>query len=55
MAADLTDRVCYGLELDPRHVDVTIDRWQKFTGKTAALEADGRTFDKIKAARQVGL
>ena len=51
MAAELTERVCYGIELDPRYVDVAVLRWQNFTGERATLEGDGRTFEQIKAAR----
>ena len=41
-AAELTERVCYGIELDPKYVDVIVLRWQELTGKKAKLEA-GRT------------
>ena len=51
-ACELTERVCYGLEIDPRFVDVIITRWQKLAGKQAALEGDGRTFDQIAAERR---
>jgi hypothetical protein len=27
-AAELNERVCYGLELDPKYVDVIVQRWQ---------------------------
>jgi DNA modification methylase len=37
IAADLVERVCYGLEIDPRYVDLTVARWQQRTGKTAVL------------------
>jgi DNA modification methylase len=50
-AAELTERVCYGLELDPKYVDVVVLRWQGLTGKQATLEADGRTFEEIKSER----
>ena len=30
-AAQLTGRICYGLELDPRYVDVIILRWQSLS------------------------
>jgi DNA modification methylase len=50
-AAELTQRVCFGIELDPKYVDVTIERWQQLTGKEAMLEGDGRTFVEIKAER----
>ncbi len=29
------DRRCYGLEIDPRYVNVTITRWEQFTGNKA--------------------
>jgi len=27
-AAEVTKRVCYGLELDPQYADVVVERWQ---------------------------
>jgi DNA modification methylase len=51
MAAELTERVCYGIELDPKYCDVIVRRWEEFTGKQATLEADGRTFEQLKAER----
>jgi DNA modification methylase len=50
-AAQLTERVCYGLELDPKYADVIIARWQSLSGKEATLEGDGRTFAELKAER----
>ena len=50
-AAEVTDRVCYGLELDPKYVDVTVLRWQTQSGKKATLQGDGRTFDEIAHER----
>jgi DNA modification methylase len=50
-AAELTERICCGMELDPKYVDVVILRWQSLVGKQATLEADGRTFDQVKAER----
>jgi hypothetical protein len=41
-AAELTERVCYGIELDPKYVDVVIQRWQQLTGKQATLDGNGR-------------
>ena len=49
--AETTGRVCYGLELDPKYVDVIVKRWQGFTGKKATLESDGRTFEEIAQER----
>ena len=50
-AAELTGRVCFGLELDPKYADVVVMRWQTLTGKSATLEGDGRTFDEITHER----
>ncbi len=49
--AVLADDGCYGTEISPGYVDVIVTRWQKFTGKLATLEGDGRTFDELKAER----
>jgi DNA modification methylase len=51
IAAELTQRICYGLELDPVYVDVIVRRWEKQSGKQATLEGDGRTFSAIAAER----
>jgi DNA modification methylase len=50
-AAEVTGRVCYGLELDPKYVDVVVERWQGLSGELATLERDGRTFDAIRKDR----
>ena len=50
-AAELTGRICFGLEIDPAYCDVIVTRWQNLTGKQATLEGDGRTFAEIKAER----
>jgi DNA modification methylase len=53
IAAEQTGRLCYGVELDPKYVDVIVRRWQQYTGKQAVHEADGRTFDVIAAEREM--
>jgi len=50
-AAELTERVCMGIELDPKFVDIIVQRWQTLSNKTAQLEGDGRTFEEIARAR----
>ena len=52
IAAEQTGRVCYGVELDPKYVDVIVRRWQQYTGKEAVLDGDGRTFDSIAQERR---
>jgi hypothetical protein len=51
VAAELTERVCYGLELDPKYADVIITRWQSLTNKKATLDGDGRSFEEIARER----
>ena len=51
-AAELTERVCVGIELDPKYVDVVIGRWQTLSGKNATLDGDGRTFEEIAEERR---
>ncbi len=51
IAAESISRVAFGMEIDPTYVDVAVERWQKFTGRQATLEGDGRTFEQIKAQR----
>jgi DNA modification methylase len=35
IAAHQLDRRCFGIELDPRYVDVAVTRWEAFTGERA--------------------
>jgi DNA modification methylase len=50
-AAELTERVCYGVELDPKYADVIIERWEQLSGKQAKLDGSGCTFTEVKAER----
>jgi DNA modification methylase len=52
IAAQHTDRICFGLDIDPRWVDVIVRRWQGFVGKAAVLASDGRTYDQAAADRR---
>jgi DNA modification methylase len=52
IAAELTGRVCCGLELDPKYVDVIIGRWQAVTGKEAKLDGPGTTFQEVQSQRR---
>lgn len=51
VAAEVLQRACYGVEIQPCYVDVTVTRWQNLTGKQATLEGDGRSFAQIQAER----
>lgn len=50
-AAERTQRVCYGWELNPKYADFVVGRWQGLTGRKAVLEGDGRTFKALARDR----
>jgi len=52
-AAELTERICHGIELDAKYIDVVVQRWQTLSGKQATLDGDGRTFAEIATERQM--
>jgi DNA modification methylase len=54
IAAETIGRVCLGMELEPRYVDVAVRRWQAFTGMTACLHGDGRPYKVVTAERLIG-
>ena len=37
IACEKTNRICYGMELDPKYIDVIIKRWEDYTGQKAEL------------------
>jgi DNA modification methylase len=49
IASERVGRVCYGMELDARYVDVAIRRWQKHTGDRAIHAETGEPFDERAA------
>src|SRR5262249_17713335 len=51
VAAESTERICFGLDIVPRYIDLVIRRWEKLTGKRAVLEGDGRSFEEISLER----
>ena len=51
IAGEMTGRCVYAIELNPAYVDVAVKRWQDFTGQTATLEGDGRTFAELTPER----
>ncbi len=52
IAAETTGRKAALLELDPKYVDVIVERWQRFTGRQAVLEGDARSFAEIQDGRE---
>jgi DNA modification methylase len=51
LAAEKVGRIGYGIEFEPSYCDLSIVRWQQFTGKDAILAETGQTFDEVLAAR----
>lgn len=51
ISAQKNGRTCCGMELAAEYADVAVRRWQNFSGQSATLEGDGRTFDEIAAER----
>lgn len=39
IAAELGAEICYGMELDPKYVDVIVSRWEEVTGRKAVKES----------------
>ncbi len=51
IAAERTGRSARLMELDPRYADVIVKRWQEYSGGTAVLDGEDRTFDDLAAQR----
>jgi DNA modification methylase len=47
IAAETTGRVCLAIELEVHYADVSVRRWQAFTGKPAVLGSTGRRIDEV--------
>ena len=51
IACEKTGRICAGIELSPRYVDVAIARWQQLTGTNAIHEETGKGFNELAETR----
>lgn len=51
LAAEKTTRRCFGIELEPKYVEVAIARWEAMTGRKAVHVATGLTLDELRTAR----
>jgi DNA modification methylase len=49
LAAERTGRRCFGVEIEPKYVDLAIRRWEKLTGLSAIRESDGRSYAELVA------
>ena len=50
IAAEMTGRKALAIEIDPGYCQVSIERWQTFTGREATL--DGKIFTEVQRERQ---
>jgi DNA modification methylase len=48
IAAEQVGRICCGIDLDPRCVDMTIRRWQRATGEIAVHATSNRSFSDLE-------
>lgn len=51
LAAEKVGRRGYGIEYEPGYCDLSILRWQQFTGRDAVLATTGQSFSEIWEAR----
>ncbi len=51
IAGEMEARSVRAMELNPAYVDLAVRRWQEFSGKTAVLQSDGKTFADVEADR----
>ncbi len=50
IAAEQLGRKCYGIEIEPRYVDVVLRRWVNLTGEPAVRESDGAKIERGPSA-----
>lgn len=53
IAAEMTGRRCYAIEISPVYCDVIVRRWEEFTGKKAKLVESGENFEQTAKKRKV--
>ena len=51
IGAEQTGRKAHIMELDPKYVDVAVQRWQSFKGESAILEQNGKSYDELRNER----
>jgi DNA modification methylase len=48
IACEKTNRICYGMELDPKYISVVLDRWEDYANGDAIRLSDGKKWKEIK-------
>ena len=44
----LSERICYGIDIDCKYGDVAVQRWEKVSGKVAKLASNGQTLEETR-------
>ena len=52
IACEQLNRICYGIELEPKYIDVILDRYAKFTGDDPIRE-DSVKWSELKSSKVV--
>ena len=52
IACEKANRRYFGIELEEKYCDVSIKRWEQYTGKKATLESTSQTYEELKAERE---
>jgi len=53
IAATKNNRKCYMMELDPKYVQVILERYKKFTGKDPLHEESGKTYTELLSCNEL--
>lgn len=51
LAAERSKRIAYGMDIEPKYIDVAVRRWEAMTGKKAILAKTGETFAEVAERR----
>jgi DNA modification methylase len=54
IAAKTTGRICCATDIDARHMDVAVQRWEQFTGREATPIGSGSRFRDLQTAKRAG-
>jgi DNA modification methylase len=49
LASERVGRICHAMEIDPKYVDTSIRRWQRYTGQEAIHVKTGESFNRRAA------
>jgi DNA modification methylase len=51
IAAELSHRRCFAMDIDPGYCAIAIERWQNLTGQQATLAATGKSYADLMRER----